>query len=211
MIWRNLPPAIQWLIFPVVMLGANGLPVAPMLLFSLTFPKPLLHRRWAWIILVVLLGPWLVFTATLDYTLLFAPERAAGTFPDWLAAAISIDFLTSFLASVVILAVNYFRLREVNERRRIRLVVFGLLLFLVYFVVFFLLFLFQRTDWLSTFAVSPLAFGLLQVPFTICVAYAVLKQATVPGKSHRTAKSAIRCGAPRSADSAADLGGNSHL
>ncbi len=174
--WRNLPLAIQWLVFPVVMLGANGLPVAPMLLFSLTFPKPWLHRRWAWILLGVLAGPWLVFTTIIDYTLLFAPERAAGAFPDWLGAVIFIDFMVVFFASVVILAVNYFRLREVNERRRIRLVVFGLLLFLVYFFVFFLLFLFHRTDWLSTFAISPLVFGLLQVPFTICVAYAVLKQ-----------------------------------
>jgi len=175
-VWRNLPLAIQWLIFPVVILGANGLPVAPILLFSLSFPKPLLHRRSAWTMLAVLAGPWLVFTTIVDYILLFAPKRAMGTFPGWLGAIIGLDFLAVFLASVVILAVNYFRLQGVNERRRIRLVIFGLLLFLVYFLAFVLSFLFRRTFWLSTIAVSPLAFGLLQVPFTICVAYAVLKQ-----------------------------------
>lgn len=175
-IWRNLPLAIQWLIFPVMMLGANGLPVAPMLWFSLSFPKSLLHRRWAWMMLVVLTVPLLGFATTFNYLVLFAPKRAVGALPGWLAAIGAISFLVGLLASVVILAVNYFRLREVNERRRIRLVIFGLLLFFVNFLAFILFSLSQKTFWLSTIAISPLAFGLSQVPFTICVAYAVLKQ-----------------------------------
>ncbi len=35
--WGNLPLAVEWLVFPVMILGANALP-APMLLFSLSFP-----------------------------------------------------------------------------------------------------------------------------------------------------------------------------
>jgi len=175
-IWRNLPVAIQWLAFPVVILGANGFPVAPMVLFSLSFPKPLLHRRWAWMTLAVLTVPWLGFTSTLDYIMLFAPRRAVGAFPGWLGAIIGIDFMVALLASVVILAVNYFRLREVNEKRRIRLVVFGLLLFFVDFLAFFVFSLSRKTFWIAAIAISPLMFGLSQVPFTICVAYAVLKQ-----------------------------------
>jgi serine/threonine-protein kinase len=57
-----------------------------------------------------------------------------------------------------------------------RLVILGLLLFLADVLLFFLLSLSPRTSWLSAIAVSPLVFGLAQVPFTICVAYAVLKQ-----------------------------------
>jgi hypothetical protein len=175
-IWRNLPLAIQWLAFPVVVLGANFFPVAPMVLFSLSFPKPLLHRRWAWMTLAVLMVPWLGFTSAVDYILLFAPRRAVGAFPGWLGAVIGIDFMVALLASVVILAVNYFRLGEVNERRRIRLVVFGLLLFFLDFIAFFLFSLSRKTFWIAEIAISPLMFGLAQVPFTICVAYAVLKQ-----------------------------------
>jgi tRNA A-37 threonylcarbamoyl transferase component Bud32 len=175
-IWRNLPLAIQWLIFPGVILGANGFPVGPMLLFSLSFPKPLLHRRWAWIVLVALAAPLLGSTATLDYIVLFDPKRAVGAIPDWLGAVIGIDLLVVFLGSVLIVAVNYFRLREVNEKRRIRLVVFGLLLFFVDFLAFFLFLLSRKTSWIAGIAISPLMFGLAQVPFTICVAYAVLKQ-----------------------------------
>ena len=81
--------------------------------------------------LAVLTVPLLGFATTMDYIVLFAPKRAMGTFPGWLGAILGIDFLVAFLAPMVILAVNYFRLREVNERRRIRLVIFGLLLFLV--------------------------------------------------------------------------------
>ena len=175
-VWRNLPLAIQWFIFPVLILGVNGLPVAPMLLFSLSFPRPLLHRRWAWMMLTALSTPLLGFATIFDYIVLFAPKRAMGAFPGWLGAIIGIDALVAFLGPMVIMAVNYFRLREVNERRRIRLVIFGLLLFFGDLFGALLFSLSPKTLWLSSIAISPLGFGLSQVPFTICVAYAVLKQ-----------------------------------
>jgi len=175
-VWRTLPLAIQWLIFPVVMLAVTGFPGAPLLWFSLSFPKPLLDRRWAWIVLVGLSAPMLGLTATIDYIVLFAPERAVSAFPVWLGAIIAVDFLVAFLASVTILALNYFRLREVNERRRIRLVILGLLVFITDLLAAILFSMSQKTFRISTIATSPLVFGLLQVPFTICVAYAVLKQ-----------------------------------
>jgi hypothetical protein len=174
-VWRHLPPVIQWLAFPAVILSFSGLPVAPMLWFSLSFPKPLLHRRWAWITLAVVTAPVLGGAAVFNYMVLFVPQRAVGAFPRWLGAIIGIDVLAAFLGSVVILAVNYFTLREVNDRRRIRLVVFGLLLFLSDLLAFMLFSFFQKTLWLSRIAISPLLFGLTQVPFTICVAYAVLR------------------------------------
>jgi len=175
-VWRSLPLAIQWLIFPPVILAGNALPVASMLWFSLSFPKPQLHRRWAWMLLAVLAAPPLIIAATFYYILLFAPMRALGHSSAWLGAILGTDFLVVFLAAVVILAANYFRLREVNERRRIRLVLLGLLVFCADLLAA-ILFSFSRTTfWLSALAFSPLVFGLVQVPFTICVAYAVLKQ-----------------------------------
>ena len=175
-IWRNLPLAVQWLIFPVVVLGSNGFPVVPTLVFSLSFPKPLLQRRWAWIMLAVVTLPVLGSAVVVNYGILFAPQLAVGDLPHWLGAIFALDSLVAFLGSVVILAVNYFRLREVNERRRIGLVILGLLLFFVDLLAAILVSFSQKTAWLSTIALSPLVFGLVQVPFTICVAYAVLKQ-----------------------------------
>jgi tRNA A-37 threonylcarbamoyl transferase component Bud32 len=175
-VWRNLPVAIQWLIFPALILGINGLPVAPMLLFSLSFPKPLLHRRWAWMMLALLATPLLAFATIFNYVVLFAPNRTVGAFPGWVAVIMGIDTAVAFLAPMVILAVNYFTLREVNEKRRIRLVILGLLLFLVDLLAAFVFSFFPKTLWLTAIAVSPLVFGLAQVPFTICVAYAVLTQ-----------------------------------
>ncbi len=175
-VWGNLPLAIQWLILPVLIIGVNGLPIAPMLLFSLSFPKPLLHRRWAWMMLAVLSAPLLGLATIFNYIVLFAPTHAMGAFPSWLGAIMGIDAVVAFLAPLVILAVNYFRLQEVNEKRRIRLVIFGLLLFFGDLLAAALFSVSQRTFWLSAIFISPLAFGLSQVPFTICVAYAVLKQ-----------------------------------
>src|SRR5580692_6582899 len=176
LLWRNLPLAFQWLIFPTLILSINGLPVVPMLLFSLSFPKPLLHRRWAWIMLLALATPLVGFTAAFYYIVLFARDHSIGTFPHWLGAFVQVDALCTFVAPIVILAVNYFKLQDVNEKRRIRLVVFGLLLFFGDLIAAAVFSLSQKTFWLSALAFSPLVFGLAQVPFTICVAYAVLKQ-----------------------------------
>lgn len=175
-LWKSLPLAIQWLAFPATVLFVGGLPIAPMLLFSLSFPKPLLHHRWAWMVLVGLAVPLLGGTIAIDYIVLFSVRGAAGVFPSWLLAILGIDSFLAFSASVVILAVNYVTLREVNERRRIRLVFFGLLLFLADVLASVLFSLSPKTFWLSNLALSPLVFGIAQVPFTICVAYAVLKQ-----------------------------------
>jgi tRNA A-37 threonylcarbamoyl transferase component Bud32 len=176
LVWRNLPLVIQWLIFPALILGINGLPIAPTLLFSLSFPRPLLHRRWAWMMLVALAAPLVGVAAAVNYFVLFAPQHPVGAVPAWLSAFLQIDAMLTFLSPIVILAVNYFRLRDVNERRRIRLVVFGLLLFFGDLIVSALLASFPRTSRFSAIFFSPLVFGLAQVPFTICVAYAVLKQ-----------------------------------
>jgi serine/threonine-protein kinase len=176
-LWRNVPLVIQWLGFPAVILTPNGLPVAPMLLFALSFPKPLLHRRWAWMLLAVLAGPLLVGSIAIDYMVLFPTTAPVGGFPpSWFLAIVATTGLIAFLASVVILTANYFTLRDVNERRRIRLVVFGLLLFLADVFAIGLFSSWQKTLWLSRLAVTPIVFGVVQIPFTICVAYAVLKQ-----------------------------------
>jgi eukaryotic-like serine/threonine-protein kinase len=176
LLWRSLPLAIQWLVFPALVLGINGLPVVPLLLFSLSFPKPLLHRRWAWIMLLALATPLLGFSIAFYYVVLFAPNHTFGVFPHWLGVFMQMDAFLTFASPVVFLAVNYFRLHDVNERRRIRLVVFGLLLFFADLIAAAVFSFSPKTSWVPVIAFSPLVFGLVQVPFTICIAYAVLKQ-----------------------------------
>ena len=175
-VWRNLPLAVQWLVFPAVTLNLSGLPIAPILLFSLSFPKPVLHRPWAWTVLAVLAGPLLAGSIAIDYKLLFSASGALAVFPTWFLIIVGLAGPSTFLASLVMLAVNYLTLREANEKRRIRLVVFGLLLFLADVFVGIVCSFSLRTQWIGQLAFSSLVFGIVQIPFTICVAYAVLKQ-----------------------------------
>jgi tRNA A-37 threonylcarbamoyl transferase component Bud32 len=175
-IWRQIPLLIQILAFPAVVLGNNGLPAAPTLAFSLVFPKPVLERRWAWTTLAVLTAPAVVVSAISNYVILFAPKSTVGAFPLWLAGLIGVDFLGTFLGAVLMFVVNYFKVRDANERRRVRLVLLGLLIFFADLIAFFLFSSIPKTRWLGAISLSPLVFGLAQVPFTVCVAYAVLKQ-----------------------------------
>ena len=174
--WRSLPLVIQWLAFPAVNLSPIGEPVPSMLLFAVFFPKPPLHRRWAWTLLAVLDGPLLAAWITGEYLTLFSPSGPVGVVPPWVPLVTAVACLLAFLASVVILTVNYFTLREVNEKRRIRLVVFGLLIVLANVLASVLFTLWQKTFWLSQLCSSLFVVGMVQIPFTICVAYAVLQQ-----------------------------------
>src|SRR5580700_978610 len=175
-VWRSLLWAAQWLIFPSLIPNINGLCVVPILLFSLSFPKPLLDRGWARIILVALSAPLLSSSAFFNYGVLFGWGRTISAIPAWVALFLAADAVTAFASSIVIFAVNYFRVREINERRRVGLVVFGLMVFFADLLACILFSLSPKTSSLSSFALSPLVFGLAQVPFTICVAYAVLRQ-----------------------------------
>jgi tRNA A-37 threonylcarbamoyl transferase component Bud32 len=175
-VWRSLLWAAQWLIFPSLIPNINGLCVVPILLFSLSFPKPLLDRGWARIILVALSAPLLSSSAFFNYGVLFGWGRTISAIPAWVALFLAADAVTAFASSIVIFAVNYFRVREINERRRVGLVVFGLMVFFADLLACILFSLSAKTAWLAALAFSPLVFGLAQLPFTICVAYAVLKQ-----------------------------------
>jgi hypothetical protein len=53
------------------------------------------------------------------------PDRAIGLFPEWASGAVSLTLFAYFAASAVVRAVNYRRLNDVNERRRVRVLVAG--------------------------------------------------------------------------------------
>jgi hypothetical protein len=178
--WRALPVLVG---APLWLACLSALTVGPMS-FSLfaVFPRSVIRRRWIWI---AALTPGAVVTAWAGFYLMvivYQPERSFDFYvPDWFAIVGPLTFPAYFAAGIAALVWNYRRLTDANERRRVRLLLFGITVAgvgLLYFVVAIvitdlglgsgLLFLFPA----STFVIA----GLLFVAMPFAFAYAIIRQ-----------------------------------
>jgi eukaryotic-like serine/threonine-protein kinase len=124
--WRALPSLLASLLW-LPQLGVSVLgPIG--LTFFASFPRKLFQARWLWVLVwapaLLLMLPW---SAYYTFHQIYQPSRVTGLLPHWLLS-------TGFVLQVVyagvgaaVLALNYRRLQETNERRRLRLVFAGFL------------------------------------------------------------------------------------
>ena len=93
--------------------------------FCSLFPRPLLRFPWQWALAWL---PGLAVVAILlpySYSVFFDPLRAAGSFPRWGFRTFVLVGAAYLLAGTAALAVNYRKVADMNERRRVRVVVVG--------------------------------------------------------------------------------------
>jgi hypothetical protein len=119
---RDLPAMPFALIWISVVAGG----LAPPLLFTFCarFPRPLIEARWFW---AAVWMPYLLLLIPNDivaYRTVSDSHYAAGRFSQWYSALLvsSVIYLVAGVGAVML---NYRRLTDINERRRIRIVVFG--------------------------------------------------------------------------------------
>jgi tRNA A-37 threonylcarbamoyl transferase component Bud32 len=93
--------------------------------FCSLFPRPLLRRPWQW---ALAWAPGLAVVAMsvpYSFNVFFDPLRAAGSLPRWGFQTFVLVGAAYLLVGAAALALNYRRLADVNERRRVRVVVVG--------------------------------------------------------------------------------------
>lgn len=124
---RQLPAGLALLlVFPFY---CNTFLMAAILFtFCALFPRRLFRSTWpyvaAWIPFLTLSAISLPFW----YSVAYRPEALRDNVPDWLWQTVMLVFLLTAAAAVVALIVNYRRLENINERRRVRVLVAGLVL-----------------------------------------------------------------------------------
>src|SRR5262249_12660451 len=120
--WRHLPTvfgALLWIpqVSRVVVEGV-------LLTVLLSFPRRLFRALWPWFLVwapVVVTLPWRIAAM---YSVIYRPGPAIAA-PGWLFQVGALRTIVYLAASVAVLAISYRRLADLNERRRVRVLVAG--------------------------------------------------------------------------------------
>jgi len=124
-ICRRLPALVGALVWWPTVAGTFLFP-ALFFAFCCIFPRKLFRTRWIW----VGLAPSILFFLPIAFFtyVTFVNPRLEATVPDWVTRLGEGLLVTYVAAGLVALILNYHRLDDVNEKRRIRLLVAGSLI-----------------------------------------------------------------------------------
>jgi hypothetical protein len=120
---RDFPPLVVALLSITGTAGA--LTALFLFLFCITFPRPLIQSRWILMLLCIPPVAWSIPSVVFGTRLVYDPDRAFGMLSEPVFIAMNMAAVAYFSAAPVALALNYRRLTDVNERRRLRVLVFG--------------------------------------------------------------------------------------
>jgi tRNA A-37 threonylcarbamoyl transferase component Bud32 len=177
-IWRGLPRAAGILLWiPHICVYLFG----PILLtFFVLFPRPLFRSRWPWIFIWLPSLSFLPMNFRFAFLTVYSPEQAyAHIAPPWVYGAQTALLGLYGLTAVAALAANYVRLKDANERRRIRLLFVGgaagVLPGLIRIVVLGIIPHSGIASFLMNEALPDIFIVLIFFLFPICFAYSILR------------------------------------
>ncbi len=119
---QKFPLMVQWMtvLIPWIL---RGLTVYAALTFVCLFPRRLFHRFWVWGLIWI---PALVVMALVVFGDLPPLYSFLKWWPDWYINLVLVLLFLSYCSIAAVIVVNYWRLKEINERRRVRIVLAGL-------------------------------------------------------------------------------------
>src|SRR6202162_1965920 len=175
---RALPFVVA---IPVMLVHVSAAIRTPLLAgFFCLFPKTLFTKRWIWVLFVA--GPLvaMMYSLYLLARTVYDPGHLSGLAPRWVLTAFGLQSLLYLLIAVVVVPVNYLRLELVTDRRRFRVVSYGALLGMVFYLPRVVESAALETNSVltqfleSTTATLVCNFGVLIFPLSF--AYAILRQ-----------------------------------
>jgi eukaryotic-like serine/threonine-protein kinase len=121
--WRQVPVPMQTLLWIPQL--SRFIVEGIFLSFAAIFPRRLFRSRWPWLLIwtpVLATLPWRVSNI---YSVIHRPGHIARA-PEWLFQVTSIRIIAYLVAGTALFVVNYRRLADLNERRRLRVLVVGI-------------------------------------------------------------------------------------
>jgi len=148
--------------------------------FFCLYPKRLFLNRWLWI------GFWAGPLAATLYALyllsrtVYDPGHLTSLTPPWVLTLFGVQSLVYLLAVLVVLPVNYWKLETQTDRRRFRVLVFGALVAMLFYLPRVIgTSLIRLSPRFNEFFGSPLVYMAMSIGmliFPMSFAYAILKQ-----------------------------------
>ncbi len=168
--WRHLPVLLGALLWipQISRFVVDGILVT----FFTVFPRRLFHSRWPWILLwapILLVLPWRVSAAI---SVVYRPGHAT-TAPEWVFLTAPVRTVVYLVGGLAALAVNYRRLEDINQRRRVRVVVAGTLMAVLAAIAFIAI-----ESWVFETTLTPISYAVLLLvclTFPLSFAYAILR------------------------------------
>ena len=127
-VWRSFP---AWLT-PPLWVGTTAFLLGPNLsvVFLSLFPRPVFRTRRAWWFWGVMWAPLVTVgipgLLLCQYYSVYDPAHAAVGIPGWLTPFVGVGVMAALGAALTLLVINYRRLVDPNERRRVRVLMLGI-------------------------------------------------------------------------------------
>jgi serine/threonine-protein kinase len=179
-IWRGLP---LWLGAPL-WLGFFFFATGPlwMVQFFAEFPRPVFRTVRAWVVWAIAWSPLVVIGLPLNlahgFWEVYDPARAAASMPVWYTPFVGAGVMMAMVIGLTVLALNYRRLADRNERRRLRVLVAGMFVGMISVVPVGMEGFYSFPAWLGGALRSPAALIFASAVFLVLptsFAYAVLR------------------------------------
>ncbi len=121
-LWHQVPMVAQWLLWipEISRFVIEGI----FLSFFAVFPCRLFRARWPWVVIWVPVLATLPWRCSRFYSVIYRPGFASVV-PGWLSQVTFLRTMVYLAAAVVMLVIAYHRLANLNERRRVRVLMVG--------------------------------------------------------------------------------------
>ncbi|MBZ5569326.1 MAG: protein kinase [Acidobacteriia bacterium] len=174
---RHLPPGTG-LLMALPFYCNTFLMAAILFTFCAMFPRRLFRSPWPYVAAWAPLLTLAVLSLPFWYSVAYRPEALRDNVPDWLWRAAMRIFLLTAAAAIVALIMNYRRLKDINERRRVRVVVAGVALSWIVLIPFLIAFDVDPNHPVARVFANPVLgplLILLMLASPACMTYAVLR------------------------------------
>jgi eukaryotic-like serine/threonine-protein kinase len=174
---RSVPVIVQW---PAMITYVSAAFRTPLLFaFFCLFPRRLIEDRRIWAVLLA--GPFIatVYALYLLARTVYQPEHLVSLAPAWVLTAFGVQSVIYLVAAVLVLPIGYWKLESPTDRRKSRVLVFGALVGLIFYLPHVVGVILATHDFpLSNFVSSSAidlasSVGFLVFPFSF--AYAILR------------------------------------
>jgi tRNA A-37 threonylcarbamoyl transferase component Bud32 len=124
-VFRQLPAVLALLMLFPFFCNVAGIAVI-LFTFCAAFPRRLFRSTWPYVVAWVPLSAMFVISFPHWYRMVYRPEALRDGIPNWSLPTAIPSFMVFAVGALVVLFVNYRRLPDINERRRVRVLVTGL-------------------------------------------------------------------------------------